>query len=238
MHILITRAAADAADYATALIQDGHTVWYEAVTRAVPATDTELVQLTNAVFHATDIAVTSATAARVVATALAGRAVADLPRLWVIGPKTASALAQKTSTHPTQPTHLATDALTLSQAMLHAGVTTAVWVGAREGRTEGVEHLRTAGVAVTVCPAYATALVDNPLLGQWDDTDLICAFAPSQIESLCRARADRTKPVVAIGNTTAAHARAAGFAVTVATSISPEGVVEAVGAIAALRQIR
>jgi uroporphyrinogen-III synthase len=119
------------------------------------------------------------------------------------------------------------DALGLADAILARRLGKILWPRAADGRTDGIEKLRAAGVHVddpiayrTVAIPFDTAAVVNAAV--------ICVYAPSQVAALGAALHE---PVIAIGETTAAALRARGLAPTVADSPDDDAMARAVLAV-------
>lgn len=227
-HIVVTRDAQAAGELAAWLAPDGVAVVPLPLTRIVPATAEEAEAL--AALAASRPWPAAVAASRHAAAALA-RALAEAgaqpARLVAVGDATRRELARHrlAAEVPAR-----ADASGLAAHLLAGSPPAAVlWPRAAEGRTEGVDLLRAAGVEVVDPVAYRTEPVDadDPavqagLAALWRAA-AVCVYAPSQVEALHRlgALVSLRAPLVAVGATTAAAVAARGAAVA-ATAAAPD----------------
>jgi len=159
---------------------------------------------------------------------------APIPEVWVVGPATARVLeeAHITPIHPD-----AKDAASLARALVaqrHLAGKKILVPRAEDGRDEGIEILRAAGIEVDDIVAYRTipAPVEDP--GVFSRAAVCVVFAPSQVAAVDRLVGVRALTCVwaAIGETTAQALREAGAEVVgVAATPTPEGIANAVTAV-------
>lgn len=237
---VLTRDPASAAAYAAALAPLGLEVVAMPVTRHAAAPDPQaLARALDAGDYAA-IVVASPRAAHELASAAAGR---ELPEVWAVGPATRRALdiAKLPAHHPPGVRDGAELARRLIADRAIAGRRVLV-PRAEEGRVEVLELLRAAGAEVVDVVAYRTvaAAASDPEVARGAELlragAAVCAvFAPSQVEALAAIVGPLGRisaRFCAIGETTAAAARAAGVAhVAVAGAPTPEGMARAVGSV-------
>jgi uroporphyrinogen-III synthase len=225
---VLTRDPADAVSYGSAL----------APLEIVPMPVTRTVELADALvdlYAAVDVVVVmSPRAAHMV---VKGKVKA--PAVWAVGPATKRALeiARVAAHVPAD----VVDGAGLARALVKQGVAgkRVLVPRAEEGRTEPLEILRAAGAEVIDVIAYRTVPVpaEDPAIQRGrellagGEAAVCCVFAPSQVAALAqivRLPDVRTR-MCAIGETTAAAARAAGVSeVAVAATPTPEGIAHAV----------
>ena len=183
------------------------------------------------------IVVASPRAAQQLASAALGT---PLPAVWAVGPATKRAL--DIAKIPAQVPHDVRDGAGLARALIASGDVRGKKIlvpRAEEGRTEPIELLRAAGAEVIEVIAYRTvpAPADDPLLARGrqlleaGEAAVCCVFAPSQVAALAQLvpLATLRTRFCAIGETTAAAARAAGIADdAIAPAPPPEGIAHAV----------
>ena len=236
---VLTRDPTSAPAYAAALAPLGLECVAMPVTKHAPPQDPgALARAVAGDFAA--IVVASPRAAHELARARAATAQA-LPEVWAVGPATRRALdiAKIRAHHPDG----ARDSADLARALVAARDLRGQRVlvpRAEEGRTEGLEILRAAGVEVVDVIAYRTvpvtasdpAVAEGAALLRAGNAAICAVFAPSQVTALAAivgplsALATR---FCAIGETTAAAVREAGVAgVAVAPEPTPEGMAQAV----------
>jgi uroporphyrinogen-III synthase len=164
-----------------------------------------------------------------------------LGSIWTVGEATRRELELDPELRAQHPDRVTT-AAELARAMLAAGSYTGERVlvpRAKEGRTEAIEILRSAGAEVVDVIAYRTIPVerDDPdaiagrVLLATGGAALCCAFAPSQVAALIGIvgpLAGVRTQFVAIGETTAAALREAGVTPLVAATPTPEGLAQAI----------
>lgn len=239
-YAVFTRALDAGSAYASALAPLGLEVVAMPVTRTEPPRDPgALARALEAGGHAA-IVIASPRAAAALASA---RGRAPLPEVWAVGAATQRALgaAGIPAIHPEG----VVDGATLAHALLAARDLAGRRVllpRAADGRDDLAAILRAAGVELDDVVAYRTvpAPADDPAIARGrallvSGAAAVCVvFAPSQVAALgalvgpldairCR--------FVAIGDTTGAVLRAAGVAIAVAATPTPEGVANAVAAV-------
>jgi uroporphyrinogen-III synthase len=238
-HAVLTRDPETAPAYAAAIAPLGLEAVAMPVTRHEPAGEPGALSRALAASPGyAAIVVASARAARELANAAGGH---RLPEVWAVGPATRRALAVA-NIEACQPEGV-DDSAGLARALAAAVELRGRRVlvpRAEDGRTEGIDVLRAAGAEVVDVIVYRTIAVgaDDPAVARGAELlrgghAAVCAvFAPSQVTALAAIvgpLAALRSRFVAIGDTTAAAARACGVVqVAVAPEPTPEGMARAV----------
>jgi uroporphyrinogen-III synthase len=169
------------------------------------------------------VACTSASAASAVADALG---VVGVRHVAAVGPSTATALAGR-GVHVDLVAPIA-NAASLADALASVAAVDVVAAVAARALVDLAEGLATHGVSFRGVAVYETvpAVVDDAGRALLQRADLVTVASPSAVQRL--ADVGFNGEVVALGSTTAAAARAAGFVVAaVATAPSPEALATA-----------
>jgi len=239
-YAVVTRDEEATAPYAAALEPLGFEAVAMPVTRTEPPADpTALVRALAPGGYAAIVCASS----RAAAALLAARGQAALPEVWAVGPATARVLgaAHVAAIVP----EAVRDGASLARSMLATRALAGKRVlvpRAEDGRDDGIEILRAAGVEVEAVVAYRTVAVTaaDPAIARGRELLVtgqaaVCVvFAPSQVAALDALVGVRriVTGFAAIGETTAIALREAGATVVaIAESPTPAGIAKAVAAV-------
>ncbi len=238
---VLTRDPASAAAYAAALAPLGLEVVAMPVTKHAPPADAGALGRALASGDFAAIVVASPRAAQELARAAGGQA---LPEVWAVGPATLRALEiVKIAAHHPDGVREGADLARRLVASRSLHGRRVLVPRAEDGRVEGIELMRAAGVDVVDVVAYRTVAADatapevarGAKLLRAGKTAVCAVFAPSQVAALAAIVGPLGELVTrfcAIGETTAAALRAAGVGqVAVAPEPTPEGIAQAVGSV-------
>jgi len=238
---VLTRDPASAAAYASALAPLGLDVFAMPVTKHAPPADAAALGRALAAGDFAAVVVASPRAAHELARAAAGH---ELPEVWAVGPATRRALEiLKIDAHHPDGVRDGADLARRLVASRSLHGRRVLVPRAEEGRVEGIELMRAAGIDVVDVVAYRTVAMDVNAPDVARGAQLlragkaaVCAvFAPSQVAALAAIVGPLGQLVTrfcAIGETTAAAARDAGVGeVAVAPEPTPEGIAQAVGSV-------
>jgi uroporphyrinogen-III synthase len=243
-YAVLTRDAAGAKRYATALSPLGLECIAMPVTHTAPAPDPDALKraLLGPAFDAILIASPRAAAELVRAR---DESRIDLPPVWAVGEATQRALvaAQIAAIHPTG----VRDGAELASRLAETRPRRVLAPRAEEGRDEPIALLRAAGTHVEEVIAYRTLPLppSDPRTSRGlalltaAKAPVCVAFAPSQVTALGALLAARGVTVaatratfVAIGETTAGALRQLGaYPIAVADEPTPEGIAKAVSSV-------
>jgi uroporphyrinogen-III synthase len=156
-----------------------------------------------------------------------------VPRVAAVGVETASAIAGLGVPVSVTAADARQEGLLAALGRLRPG-TRVLFPQAIGGRTDLQRSLSTQGCVVDVVPASETRPVADP--GPLPAFDLATFASPSAVAAFCAAHGPRAlvdRAVVVLGPTTAAAARTAGLAFTIAARPSIDAVIEAAAAASA-----
>jgi uroporphyrinogen-III synthase len=251
--VVVTRDASRCRELATQVAAHGARVVALPLTRTAPPTPDERAALVAAAGGADGfdaVVVASANAAEALAAALRA-AGARLDRARVVAVGEASAGPLRPAMTPRQPELPArADAIGVADHLLAAAPDRprrVLWPRAADGREDGIERLRAAGVEVVAPVAYRTeptppddpALAEGLALVARGAAAVVALYAPSQVAALAALLAPHgglaalaPARVVAIGETTAAALRGHGVAVAaIAATPDAAGMASAIAAV-------
>lgn len=231
--VVIARDAVGAAAYIDLLVAHGAQARACALTQAVPPRHggKALSIALDRIATFTWVVFTSSRAVESVFATIEGPSGLDGVKVAVVGPATASAVRRRGVEVDLEAA--GGDATSLARALGVANEGARVlFPRSAQGLDTFIVTAEANGWEVVAPVAYETvALVEPEGLDSFEDADAIVVFAPSAIDALLRIGSTRhlqIAPVVAIGETTAAAARARGLAVAgVAASPDPQGVLVA-----------
>jgi uroporphyrinogen-III synthase len=247
--IVITASAGSFPGLAQALSGPGRTVTEQPLIHFMPPSDwAPLDQALDRLHHYHDVALTSPRAARAMATRLVHRRIrwplANAPTVWAAGAGTAAALGgtlRSVRTPDEREVGSSGAAAALAQLMLEARVVGPVLFPCGGNRREVLpRRLREEGVSVDEVVCYESVLADqDEAKAAAAGATLLIVASPSVARVLSEACPPGSRPdLIAVGPTTAAAAREAGWEpAAMASHPSGGAVVAAAGEVLSRRSV-